>query len=48
MLDQRRKTQNICIMLDQRWGDVAQMLCKCFVFAGIPAIYTPAVSLYML
>ena len=29
---------SICPMLDQRrrrWADVVQMLCKCFVFAGI-------------
>ena len=29
---------NICTMLDQRqnrWADVVQMLCKCFVFTGI-------------
>ena len=28
----------LCSMLGQsrrRWGDVVQMLCKCFVFAGI-------------
>ena len=29
---------NLCTMLDQRrrrWADVVQMLCKCFVFAGL-------------
>ena len=33
---------NICTMLDQRrrrWANVVQMLCKCFVFAGL-AVYT--------
>ena len=35
--------RNICTMLDQRqrrWAGVVQMLCKCFVFAGLQSICT--------
>ena len=30
---------NICAILNRRrrWADVVQMLCKCFVFAGMDA-----------
>ena len=32
MLDQRRR----------RWAEVVQMLCKCFVFAGLTISYLPS------